>query len=218
MQWPTSRPRSRARRSSDTPRGRCSAGPPDWHGWRSLDWTAAWLGRPWDCPHWAEEPRMCSGRETPVPPQSWWSRWPCPLKRLLHHLRGTNKYKTSSIKTMNNVQWTMYQWTSSIKTSSIRHQSQAWASRYDSRDSLPKPDEMVEWDAWLCSVDEGLGESSSSVSSLSKGTSSAAGTRGGSLSSRDEPEMQMWSWGCADAAGFDSDGTEGVEWPTRSLQ
>lgn len=86
---------------------------------------------------------------------------------------------------------------------------------YDVRDckcdSLPKLDEMVEWEAWLCSVDEGLGESSSSVSSLSKGTSSAAGTAGGSLSSRDEPEMQMWSWGCVDAVGFDSDGTEGLE-------
>lgn len=34
---------------------------------------------------------------------------------------------------------------------------------------------MVEWLAWLCRVDEGLGESSSSVSSLSNGTSSAPG-------------------------------------------
>ncbi len=34
---------------------------------------------------------------------------------------------------------------------------------------------MVEWLAWLCRVEEGLGESSSSVSSLSNGTSSAPG-------------------------------------------
>lgn len=36
---------------------------------------------------------------------------------------------------------------------------------------------MVEWLAWLCRVDDGLGESSSSVSSLSNGPSSALGPK-----------------------------------------
>lgn len=38
---------------------------------------------------------------------------------------------------------------------------------------------MVEWLAWLCRVDDGLGESSSSVSSLSNGPSSALGPENG---------------------------------------
>ena len=58
-------------------------------------------------------------------------------------------------------------------------------------DSLPKLEEMVEWLAWLCSVPEGLGEDSSSVSSLSKGTSSRCALSTGSESSSDEPEMEM---------------------------
>lgn len=62
--------------------------------------------------------------------------------------------------------------------------------------ALPKLEEMVEWLAWLCRVDDGLGESSSSVSSLSKGTSSRLAPAGGSLSSRDEPEMEMCSCCC----------------------
>lgn len=51
----------------------------------------------------------------------------------------------------------------------------------------------MECDAWLCSVDDGLGESSSSESSLSKGPSSGAVGTGGSLSSGEEREMEMWS-------------------------
>lgn len=66
-------------------------------------------------------------------------------------------------------------------------------------------------------MDEGLGESSSSVSSLSKGTSSAGGAAGCSLSSRDEPEMEMCSWGCAEAVVLESTGTDGAELPIRSL-
>lgn len=67
-------------------------------------------------------------------------------------------------------------------------------------DSLPKLEEMVEWLAWLCSVPEGLGEDSSSVSSLSKGTSSLLPPSTGSESSSDEPEMEMCRHGCGPAS------------------
>lgn len=58
----------------------------------------------------------------------------------------------------------------------------------------------MEWLAWLCSVPEGLGEDSSSVSSLSKGTSSLLPPSTGSESSSDEPEMEMCRHGCGPAS------------------
>lgn len=58
----------------------------------------------------------------------------------------------------------------------------------------------MEWLAWLCSVPEGLGEDSSSVSSLSKGTSSLLPPSTGSESSSDEPEMEMCRHGCGAAS------------------
>lgn len=58
----------------------------------------------------------------------------------------------------------------------------------------------MEWLAWLCSVPEGLGEDSSSVSSLSKGTSSLWALSTGSESSNDEPEMEMCRHCCGPAS------------------
>lgn len=75
----------------------------------------------------------------------------------------------------------------------------------------------MEWLAWLCSVPDGLGEDSSSVSSLSKGTSSLLPPSTGSESSSDEPEMEMCRQGCGPASSGCTDTRSDEGLPTGSL-
>lgn len=70
----------------------------------------------------------------------------------------------------------------------------------------------MEWLAWLWRVPEGLGEDSSSVSSLSKGISSRLALSTGSESSREEPEMEMCRhcWGPASSSAEGAGSVEGL--------